>query len=69
MRCAECLTDYYPVAMFGVRRLSAVEVSQRVTEFAYRLEVPCRSCGCLTSRLVSFFSDRTKDEQNVSYRS
>jgi hypothetical protein len=69
MRCSECLTDSYPVAMFGVRRISAVEVTQRVTEFAYRLELPCHSCGGLSSRLISFFPDRTKDERNVSYSS
>jgi hypothetical protein len=55
MRCANCLTDSYPVACLGVKRLSAVEVARRVVEFADRLEMPCPSCESLSSQLVSFF--------------
>ena len=67
MRCVDCLTDSYPVATFGMRRLSSLEISQRVQEFAYRLEMACANCGSCSPRLVSFFPDRTKDERNARY--
>lgn len=67
MRCSNCLTDTYPVACMGVRRLSTVEVSRRVLEFAERIERPCPTCESITYRLISFFPDRSEDQNYVSH--
>lgn len=66
MRCSNCLMDSYPVACMGVRRLSATEVSQRVLEFAERLERPCPTCESTAYRLVSYFPDN--QDQNYDSR-
>ncbi len=60
-----CLTDSYPVACMGVRRLSDGEVSRRVFEFAERIGRPCPTCESASYRLISYFPE-TEDRSHAS---
>jgi hypothetical protein len=61
MRCPDCLSDSYPIACFGLKRLSTIEVRHRVVEFAGRLEMPCRVCDGVSSVLVCFFPAKPRE--------
>lgn len=58
MRCRSCLTDSYPIACLGMKRLTPREVDGRVLEFARRLRITCPACEQAYPRLVAYFPVR-----------
>lgn len=64
LRCPDCLSDSYPVACFGMKRLTAVQVRSKVLEFAERLQKPCQVCDGFSSVLVCFFPHLPREPQH-----